>query len=93
MAQPRRQLVDGRHPLGVGPDRRADLDGRRGHLLEEIVGQLQPLGGDAGEVLDPVDPGGDGVPDPGQRVRVCQHLESGLVGRLDHGPKFVVGEL
>ena len=90
-SRPRRSNVDRRpggillrrrHESGVGAHGRAHLDPGRGDVREQVVGQQQAVGGEPGEVLDPVDPGVERVPDAGERVGVGQDLQTGCMGRL-----------
>ena len=72
-------LVGGRHLVEVEPQSQVDGDRGRGDRLQQLVGHVRARLGQAAEVLEPVDTGANGVPHPGQRVGVGQHLEPCVV--------------
>ncbi len=53
------------------------------HVGQHLVGRDAAGLGEAGEVLDSVHPGADGLPDAAQRMRVRQHPQSGRVPGRD----------
>ena len=86
---------EGTHPdrSAVPADGRVDDDPGRGDGVEQVGRGAQALLGQAGEVLEAVDAGVDGVPRAPQGVGVGEDLEPGLVPEVDDQPQVLGGEL
>ena len=88
-----RHRVQRRHQRRIPAHRRVDGDVAVDDPVEEVVRGAHPVGGECGEVLQPVHPGLDGALDGDQRVRVREHRQPGVVGDLGELAQLVDGEL
>ena len=82
-----------RHLGEVEAERHVNRDPRGSDRLQQLLGHLRTRLGQAAEVLDAVHTGSDRVPYSGQRVRVGQHLQPGLVPGRDEGRQLRFAEL